>query len=449
MLGSFRGRQRPTGAEDPAQPQLPAAPGPNPNDGGFGGLGVPPPPADPFPGPVPSYAAPAAAPPASSLYGLAADLVGQQGTGQGGGRAGPGLRPGPGPGAGLAGPRAPPARLGPPRNLLAAPGAAASAGGALDPFSLAEARRRPMQHLPIGHIGERPYGLALELINNQEPGASFGGPLQPPDRLGSRSSRRSALESQPYGVARLGEPPPAAVHAQPPLDPFTVMELAAGQEGLPEPDYGLVAELRNRAPPDPFASDFGLVAEVARRRGRSPSPLGREELPDGPVRLKTPGDDASETSAVSGDDELYGIARELGVDMETARRIQQERSRGGAPLPGQAEGEQAEPPGHKTLDDEEDSDDEDEDKGFRGGLRRTLQGLVNVFNILGMFAQGLLGGFALLNFFMTYMLYGSSTLRKFLSYYAPIALDANRLYYTLLVLAIVSSTTRYGGAPKV
>ncbi|KXZ46431.1 hypothetical protein GPECTOR_43g867 [Gonium pectorale] len=359
------------------------------------------------------------------------------------------------------------------------------------------------------------------------------------------------------------------------------MELAASHEGLPEPDYGLVAELRNKAGPDPFASDYGLAAEVARRRSRSrspsPSPLMRgrlgvlpplrarrrldpvmpaedldaeiaarqraqaaamaepftaadgsdpfalaagdeqlklprelmtpyepsqQELPGDDVRLKTPGDDASETSHVSRDDELYGLAAELGVDPETARRLRDERRAQGLdpygnPLPGQPGGEPPEPPGHKYVYDEDtgmlvntgggqgvgdrkarqyiedevtgdfyklhskrrrllgllrrkepaandDDEDEEDDRGFRGRLRRSLANLTNIFNILGMFAQGLLSGFALLNFFMTYMLYGSSggELREFLRYYGPLAQNNNRLYYTLLALSVISSTSR-------
>ena len=57
-------------------------------------------------------------------------------------------------------------------------------------------------------------------------------------------------------------------------------------------------------------------------------------------------------------------------------------------------------------------------------------------------SQGLLGGFSLLNFFMTYMLYNSSDLLKFLSYYAPLAQNNNRIYYALLVLSVISSTSR-------
>ncbi len=135
--------------------------------------------------------------------------------------------------------------------------------------------QRPAQQLPPAVDGERPYGLALELLHNQEPSAFIS--AQPPR---GRTSRR-ALGPSLQGAARLGESPrpDSAGPGQhpPPLDPFTVMEMAANQEGLPEPDYGLVAELKNRAAPDPFATDFGMAAEVARRRERerSKSPLAR------------------------------------------------------------------------------------------------------------------------------------------------------------------------------
>jgi hypothetical protein len=59
--------------------------------------------------------------------------------------------------------------------------------------------------------------------------------------------------------------------------------------------------------------------------------------------------------------------------------------------------------------------------------------------------QGLLGGFALLNFFMTYLMYSGNNLRNWLKYYAPLALANNRMYYTLLTMAIVASTARSVG----
>jgi hypothetical protein len=56
--------------------------------------------------------------------------------------------------------------------------------------------------------------------------------------------------------------------------------------------------------------------------------------------------------------------------------------------------------------------------------------------------QGLLAGFALLNFYQTYLLYSRPKLRDFLAYYGPLALMAARIYYTLLVLAIIASAAR-------
>ncbi len=124
--------------------------------------------------------------------------------------------------------------------------------------------------LPLGPDGQPPYGLALELLSGQN-----GNPesFLNPDTTITEDERAMRAGLVAPTVARLGNPtggvgpsdggylPPS----QPPLDPFTVMELAANQQGLPEPDYGFVAELRNRAPPDPFAADYGLAAEVARR----------------------------------------------------------------------------------------------------------------------------------------------------------------------------------------
>ncbi|GLC56363.1 hypothetical protein PLESTB_001096600 [Pleodorina starrii] len=456
----------------------------------------------------------------------------------------------------------------------------AAAQPAADPFAVLDAQRHQQ---PPGPDDEVQYGLALELLNNQEPG--FPGPEALTEQRG-RWPRGDAPVAR-LGATSSGAPPSNAV----PLDPFTVMELAASQAGLPEPDYGLVAELRNREPPDPFASDYGLAAEVARRRSRSPSPLARgggvlpplrarrrldpvmpppdsegggdplrneqgsngladeiaarqrqdaadmaepfgaaarvgeldpfamadeqlkvprellepyeasqQELPGEDVRLKTPADGAADASAFTRDEQQYGIAEELGAEPATATVTEQQVADPvGAPLPGQAwvaeQGEPPEPPGHKYVFDEdtgmltttaggqgdggrvarqyiedeatgifyklqskrrklfgllrrkphavvEEDEEEEDDKGFRGRLRRMLVVLTNICNVLGMFAQGLVGGFALLNFFMTYMLYGSSNMRKFLSYYAPLAQNSNRIYYALITLAVISSTSR-------
>ncbi|KAG2430374.1 hypothetical protein HYH02_013736 [Chlamydomonas schloesseri] len=557
-------------------------------------------------------------PPApGSLFGLAAELAGQA----------PPTMPAPAPPPAAA--RLAPARLGPARGPPPPP----------DPFSLADqARRNPRSAQQLARstgTGEVPYGLALELLNGAaaEPGSllnpataaaaeqaqaaraadraarrglgpafgRLGGaasaaaappPPGPPGALpvsgGGAAAPYDAMTvyDNPLGLAS-GSPPPGAVLPQslqqPPLDPFTVMEMAANAQGLPEPDYGLVAELRNRAPPDPFANEYGLAAEAARRRSRSPSPLGRgagrlpplrarrrldpvlapgeadlademaarqrqaalaaaepfsaaaradgqdpfalagEQLkvpremldPYLPSQQQVPGEHeqllvaGGAADGVSDDDELYGLAKELGVDLETARRIRAERrAQGldafGRPLAGGAAAaaaaaaglpEQVEPPGPKYIYDEDtgmivtteggqgdggrvarqyiedevtgrfyklaskrrrffawfrrkepavmdDDSDEEDARGFRGSLRSTVNWLSNFFCVIGLFMEGLLGGLALVNFFMTYMLYSRDGLRRFLAYYAPIAQDMNRIYYSLLVLSIISSTSR-------
>ncbi|KAG2486119.1 hypothetical protein HYH03_015214 [Edaphochlamys debaryana] len=524
-------------------------------------------------------------PPPEALYGLAATLAGvpEQGP-EPGGPAGGSLAARPARlGATRAVPLVPMPAVPPPPGAFPAPPRGRAPLGAVnpqDPFSLADQRRRRPDNGPMGRgpDGEVPYGLALELMNDtlQGPGSFFAGgepdphqslQRQPRDaaaHLGaSLRSRRSlaplpgvAVGAGSSGGGALGPPAPSAspgglagsrpgsaIPQQPALDPFTVMELAASQEGLPEPDYGLVAELRNRAPPDPFASEYGLAAEVSRRRSRSPSPLpplrARRRLQ--PVeglslddeiearRLRdagldpfaTPGDpfdlageqlkvprellspyepsqqpypEGDDDMRVSGDDELWGLARELGVDLDTARRLKEEREKQGLDAYGRPL-DQVEPTGHKYVYDEdtgmlvtteggqgdggarkarqyiedevtgkiyklhsrrrklfawlrrkepglmEDSEDED-DRGFRGGLRRSLVRVTTFFNILGLFSEGLLAGFALLNLFMTYMLYANKGMTRFLMYYGPISLSCNRMYYCLLVLSIISSTSR-------
>lgn len=253
-------------------------------------LGAPPAAAGPSPEQAPQQPAP------SSLFGLAAELAGT---------APPTLpAPAPAPVPGAA--RLAPARLGPARGPPPPP----------DPFSLADqARRNPRSGQQLARAtgaGEVPYGLALELLNGAaaEPGSllnpatAAAAEQAAASRAAERAARRALGPSlaraggppgalpvsgggaTPYDAAlaydnplALPPPPPDSVLPQslqpPPLDPFTVMELAANAQGLPEPEYGLVAELRNRAPPDPFANEYGLAAEAARRRSRSPSPMGR------------------------------------------------------------------------------------------------------------------------------------------------------------------------------
>ncbi|GFR51187.1 hypothetical protein Agub_g13530 [Astrephomene gubernaculifera] len=722
----------------PVGPQPSRGPDTNYDTGAYG---APPSGAQQLPLAPAPQTVPAAAP--SGLYGLAADLAGVQAPQQGAD-----------PSAGIPQASRPPARLGSarsgnttavpllplrPTSAAAATAASSSAFRAANPFTASQPQpqlppqrhgqhphpqqllqQQPYQQPPTAAApggGEVPYGLAVDLLHNNDPAAALGFAPIPsataasqapppfpdtgtglPNRRGERLARR-ALAPQLSDAAqsrqgRLGrsappaaaEPPqqpraaaaaagPAIVVAAaptpmqpPPLDPLTVMELATSQPGLPEPDYGIVAELRNRTPPDPFAADFGMAAEVARRRSRSPSPLGRggglgeglgavaggggvaggdgssmrplrarrrldpvgmspgggegfgldgdiaarqrqtaadraepfaaaartavvgngggegeggaffgggglgdpfaladeqikiprellqqppyepsqQELPGPAVPLKagaaaphdatgsgggsdaarpeatnSSGGDGAVAAEADADRQPYGIASELGVDPLTGMRqellgrdalglpplpsyaSQQAGLQGqpaglpGQPGVGQGQGQAPEPPeqpGHKYMYDEDtgmlvttaggqgdggrvvrqyiedevtgvfyqllskrrrlfgllrrkepavmEEDDEEEVRGFRGRLRSTLLGITNFFNVLGMFAEGLVAGFALLNFFMTYMLYGSTSLREFLRYYGPLAQSNNRLYYSLLVLAVISSTCR-------
>ena len=118
-----------------------------------------------------------------------------------------------------------------------------------------------------------PYGLALELTQ----GGQFN-PLQlqpgtsaPPSRVGPNRAAKRALSQQlteAGWVAAAGAPPGAL----PQLDNPTFQVPVRPEE---EPDYGIVAELKQAGPPDPLGvRDFGLAAEVVRRRGGALPPLG-------------------------------------------------------------------------------------------------------------------------------------------------------------------------------
>lgn len=140
-----------------------------------------------------------------------------------------------------------------------------------------------------------PYGLLLELTQNG------GGPLNPLAMQNVPTARRpqGAAQRQQAGARRglgqqmdslrqpsaqqgfgpMGAPPGAvgddASGFPPVLGPGEGGPTAVPYEGLPilgapEPDYGLVAELRGETVQEPFAQrhDFGLAAEVARRRAR-------------------------------------------------------------------------------------------------------------------------------------------------------------------------------------
>ena len=133
--------------------------------------------------------------------------------------------------------------------------------------------------------GSDQYGLVLELTQGQggpnplitRPDAQQGssrvedGPLAAALRRQQRATARRGLASQLDQAAASGTQfPPAAAVAQPQdTQGFTVLS-------APEPDYGLVAELKGQGlPPQPYTqrADFGLAAEVARRRARPDAPL--------------------------------------------------------------------------------------------------------------------------------------------------------------------------------
>ncbi|GAX77592.1 hypothetical protein CEUSTIGMA_g5036.t1 [Chlamydomonas eustigma] len=132
----------------------------------------------------------------------------------------------------------------------------------------------PLRSLP-GNEDEIPYGLVLELAQ--------GGPINPmylqppttaaslPQRVIPRPTKR-ALNTQMMQAAL---PPGAIPQQQPGLGTQTLQPAFAGIiPAEEEPDYGIVAELKQVGPLNPKAHDFGLAAEVARRRGGSSIPTG-------------------------------------------------------------------------------------------------------------------------------------------------------------------------------
>ena len=118
--------------------------------------------------------------------------------------------------------------------------------------------------------GPTPYGLALELTQGGmlnplqvQPGSSA-----PPTRSGSNRVAKRALSQQltEAGWVAAAAVPPGLLQDNPSFQPVRPEE---------EPDYGIVAELKQAGQPDPLgARDFGLAAEVVRRRGGPLPPLG-------------------------------------------------------------------------------------------------------------------------------------------------------------------------------
>ena len=118
-----------------------------------------------------------------------------------------------------------------------------------------------------------PYGLALELSQGGQynPLQLQPGTSAPPSRVGTNRAAKRALSQQlteAGWVAAAGAPPGAL--PQPDIPAFQVQ--VRPEE---EPDYGFVAELKQAGPPDSLGvRDFGLAAEVVRRRGGALPPLG-------------------------------------------------------------------------------------------------------------------------------------------------------------------------------
>ena len=180
-----------------------------------------------------------------------------------------------------------------------------------------------------------PYGLALELAK--------GGPVNPlhihPPGGSTSAPHRSAKRTlnQQFVQAGAGWPPTAMIslglspldlHAQQqqmPMSATTMMPpgVIVGPSMRPEdePDYGIVAELKQAGPADPLAvRDFGLAAEVARRRGGAQPPLGGQYGETGASSL--PPLRPRKRLAAAGPPANFGLSKEI-----AERQAQYERDK--------------------------------------------------------------------------------------------------------------------------
>ncbi len=123
---------------------------------------------------------------------------------------------------------------------------------------------------PLAPDGQQPYGLALEL-------ATGNGGLNPMAIRPAAAPfpNSAAARRQQASIRRAAQPQPAPLAHPKQEQPVPVTGFVPPFGGA-EPDYGLVAELRGDHPTGLAASgadgapraDFGLAAEVARRRAR-------------------------------------------------------------------------------------------------------------------------------------------------------------------------------------
>ena len=159
-----------------------------------------------------------------------------------------------------------------------------------------------------------PYGLALELTR--------GGPLNPLNvhpgtaapahARGAKRTLNPQLAEAGWSVAPIA--PPGAIPQHDVQQPYT-----AASRPEEEPDYGFVAELKQAGPADPLAArDFGLAAEVARRRGGALPPLGGQYGSTGSAAL--PPLRPRKRLAAAGPPANFGMSQEIAERQEQFER---------------------------------------------------------------------------------------------------------------------------------
>ncbi len=182
-----------------------------------------------------------------------------------------------------------------------------------------------------------PYGLVLELGGGGGPQQQGGNPLDTrPMRqaaAGPRVAKRPLSGGLSGGGAGYVAMPPGAIpqqqhppqHAGPASSSYSpgAAAYAGAVMHEQEPDYGFLAELRQPAPDvggavdAASAHDFGLAAEVARRRGGAPLPLGGRYGSTSGSSLRP-----RKRLAASGPPADFGMSREL-----AEKQAQMERDR--------------------------------------------------------------------------------------------------------------------------
>ncbi|KAJ9530085.1 hypothetical protein QJQ45_023398 [Haematococcus lacustris] len=341
--------------------------------------------------------------------------------------------------------------------------------------------RHPMQEPDYGLVAELKQGRKYEPLPQRN---DFGLAAEVARRQGQLPDLNQAATRLPNttGGAYSARTRRRLAAVRPPVDFGIAREVATSEAQPNQVDPFSEANRASRADPFVMADDMVKFPTPAYVPGEAHA----QELPAGPVPIKVPAPSSGTTTAVTTDNRHYGLARELGGDVcpastsccqQAALRYFYDQDTGMLCPPEGVQGEggravreyiedvvtgqfyQLNKPGlvrrllsrfrRKAERPEAETELQEGDEGwdpdagtFRGSLRSFLANISGVFSFLGIAVQGLLGGLALLNFYMTFILYANNNLQNWLRYYAVLALAINRIYFSLIAMAVVASAAR-------